>query len=1114
MINEIESCGLTFKRKYSFDYYPDLYIADHIIQNVTFGQYLIMPMSSEEFNGISKDSSCYSDFEEVVLAPSYYRLKGDLGWNLYLCIILEDSVLRETNTQKLVHIERGKKYGKKMILGWGEISERLPAAKIPSKISQKQVVDPLDAWMSVLSPLGLEFCLNEYSEAKFEEYLNNSNRIHHSFLPLIPDRHYIDQRPSGPIISLRFGELFRPHILDKDTEINFAKVNLLHGPNGMGKTSILEGIEMSYTGQIQRNLMAKETTDEKWDGVLSFEEDSNFNGTPDDRERKIREVFYYKHQVSTRARSQLNRLFHQYNYFSSEAVHQFLFNHDAKSDYRSDFARIIFGEQLARTEKNWDRLRDEFRKQKNRLFKKINEIDDMLESIRNQDINSTAIVEQRANSGVKNLNRWISLSRYAYPTLEVGLKLNDIDKWLQVFLPRLSELHILSQPLFDERILELDNQAAALAAFTFWEQNLLELTSKHKDFLSQLQNSPNILLYHEKKKEMETGRNRLTSVKEQLLIFKNRLIEYRYLIDGEAQCERRSSLYEIKNRVIQSISVIDKFCTSYHYLHDKELQITDISVTKKYLAELEKNHMLAWERFTEAATLAKNHSDHTGEVQRLLSELRSSAKHYLTGHETETRCLLCGHDYYTHQLLIETIERGIATDDNTMTHLVNDKELKRLEVVSCKTLLDETSDQIKLYEDMLEAYNVMKNEQENTRLPVTAPFSSENFSQYYMRLIVRLNELKIENKRIDDEILDLENKGFTLKAINELKSILSDSKLNFLNSKEFHTYDTLMILMETKIQSLQDDIENKAKEILELESNISTTTNEKKELQSQIDKNDELILQSSTKVNALSAAIQAFKSLTDNNILLDAKASWKEWRSYFEQLNKEAIALRQILEPIVLIEQKAQQLSYLDGQLKIISEQKEKCVKAEETLSSLRTLAEYADDFVKANFEAISKLFIVLHAPNEFESLELTNENKIIAKRKGKGTTCKVHEMSTGQRTAVILAVFFVMHLVMESAPKFLMLDEPVANMDELNVLGLLDFLRQLAISRDIQIFFTTANPQVATLFRRKFSFFEERFKAYQFYRDPNGPMSIKAQHFTPYQDERPLSKLIKPKLD
>jgi len=94
--------------------------------------------------------------------------------------------------------------------------------------------------------------------------------------------------------------------------------------------------------------------------------------------------------------------------------------------------------------------------------------------------------------------------------------------------------------------------------------------------------------------------------------------------------------------------------------------------------------------------------------------------------------------------------------------------------------------------------------------------------------------------------------------------------------------------------------------------------------------------------------------------------------------------------------------------------------------------------------------------------------------------------MSTGQRSAVVLSIFIRLHIIMKSAPNFILLDEPVANIDDLNILALLDFLKEICSSNKTQIFFTTANEGVSRLFKRKFSFLEDRFCEFEFVRYGN----------------------------
>ncbi|HAK72710.1 MAG TPA: hypothetical protein DCP36_02425 [Sporomusaceae bacterium] len=108
-----------------------------------------------------------------------------------------------------------------------------------------------------------------------------------------------------------------------------------------------------------------------------------------------------------------------------------------------------------------------------------------------------------------------------------------------------------------------------------------------------------------------------------------------------------------------------------------------------------------------------------------------------------------------------------------------------------------------------------------------------------------------------------------------------------------------------------------------------------------------------------------------------------------------------------------------------------------------------------------------------------------------------MYQMSTGQRISLALAIMFCLHIAAPRAPKLLLLDEPVANMDDLHLLNLIDILREFALQR-VQIVFTTANPDVAGIFRRKFSFFGPEFQHYELIRKNDDFTEILTLEYSP----------------
>jgi chromosome segregation protein len=96
-------------------------------------------------------------------------------------------------------------------------------------------------------------------------------------------------------------------------------------------------------------------------------------------------------------------------------------------------------------------------------------------------------------------------------------------------------------------------------------------------------------------------------------------------------------------------------------------------------------------------------------------------------------------------------------------------------------------------------------------------------------------------------------------------------------------------------------------------------------------------------------------------------------------------------------------------------------------------------------------------------------------------------EISTGQRAAFALSIFLARNRTAASAPPVLLIDDPIAHIDDLNALSFLDYLRDLAVNSGRQIFFATADTRVASLFSKKFSFLGESFKTINLVRTPQG---------------------------
>lgn len=129
-----------------------------------------------------------------------------------------------------------------------------------------------------------------------------------------------------------------------------------------------------------------------------------------------------------------------------------------------------------------------------------------------------------------------------------------------------------------------------------------------------------------------------------------------------------------------------------------------------------------------------------------------------------------------------------------------------------------------------------------------------------------------------------------------------------------------------------------------------------------------------------------------------------------------------------------------------------------------------------------NEVFSRIHSPREYEYVG--NPGVLLQTADGHDART-LDQVSTGQRAAFALSIFLARNRTAASAPPFLLIDDPIAHIDDLNALSFLDYLRDLAVNSGRQIFFATADTRVASLFSKKFSFMGEAFRTINLVREP-----------------------------
>jgi chromosome segregation protein len=169
---------------------------------------------------------------------------------------------------------------------------------------------------------------------------------------------------------------------------------------------------------------------------------------------------------------------------------------------------------------------------------------------------------------------------------------------------------------------------------------------------------------------------------------------------------------------------------------------------------------------------------------------------------------------------------------------------------------------------------------------------------------------------------------------------------------------------------------------------------------------------------------------------------------------------------------KIEELQRTTAQIQDTTVKRERLGKAEEVLQRIKleySLEDATRDALVSIREQVSYIFGRIHSPSEYELGDFSDDSLLVTR--GGKIPRGAHQISTGQRAALALSIFLSLNQSAERAPPVVLIDDPVAHVDDLNALSFFDYLRDLVVSERKQIFFATADTRVAALFRKKFEF-------------------------------------------
>lgn len=979
---------------------------------------------------LAKAADGLQDFQDQILGNTYYETQGDLRWNHYLYFIIDENVLSSTEALKeKARIESNQSYARKFVLTPRELINDLAQRELSISASEMGTqIDVINSWTNRLIDGNLDVILEQKGLAKTVHEIGYGRQIKHTRRTSVRASQHIHPLASGFISEIKI-EKFRDYLIDRTFD-GLGTVNLIVGGNGTGKTSVLEAIEYLFCSD---NARISPTQPVYMRGYIADESGTvEIQPNTSPNELKSRNLMWY----GTRdlRGSSLANSFARYNFLSTdEAV---LLAQDPNFDLDDLLSRVVAGPKAADLWSHITKLIDPI----------VTEISRTESSLRRWEAEKRTAQEQ-----IKNASAAISQEDHAFLALSEDLRRL---KWKSVFdkqsidltvLPNLQRAYSLMREVLDTRWdvtitpealrRHAKDEGYRVTALRDFFEKISDKEKKILELETTLQkNRQSLNLIDEVGKVVTSGvLNVIRAIEED----EAKLADERKLIAKTSFFDITQDLPVAKNAEMPLEEELD-------FVIEKERELlVEIQHANANLAALRLNK-------------TKN--------QILLQDIRHLARQLAEHQHGMDHCPVCRTEFDAIELR-RRIEKNVeSTTDESLEILI-----KHLEVL--KTNQSNSREKRAQLED---ASLYAKTQGINTS---SISFSSviENLSALRTRILSIQKNLERSRKHLsalaesglsEQKVLALISKAkiagidvvarpnlaetrlvierecvITEKHLLEARQLLGDLKQKFVLS--FQTSIASMEMTSIVTEEKMLSIAEQRYSLLQLAENSFDYVNEFLNIDERKSLPEVVALIGSTIVAA------------EKYIM----ASANEFR-------------------LGSIEQKArEQLTYLET---VIHTDNTILKKLRHAIDILRkTITDYPlSKATESELESVRKvtaaIFANVHSPREY-GVGRGLKRPLFRLDTKKAISLK--EISTGQRAAFILSLFLAMNAKLRNAPKVLLLDDPIAHIDDLNSLSFLDHLRQLVLTGRRQVFYATADTRQAGLIEHKFGFLGRDFK-------------------------------------
>lgn len=998
-------------------------------------------------------SVIYYDFSQSVLHPDFnlqsftlnhiasdfYKHDSSLQWNYYLYFVLDNNGFRKFHTNpRAAAIEADRTFARKFIRDQAslEIELKKPLASIIHQTAPSQ--DIASQWIEELTDAGLELIADAsigYDPLVTQILLGEL--APRRTLPTTTNQ----QVDKGYAIQTLSWDDQRFRLYPRQKSFDFGLVNLIHGANGTGKTSLLEAVELSICGGIRRQggkCPPGAQIYVQFMGQSKIEPSLNQNQAM----YRARDLAWYGSHY--RHKNNLCHSFGRFNFFDSDAAVQ-LSEASAPAKIVEAIDALLLGDLAAVIEERMSEFQTRFKREERRL-------DIQAKNLRLK-IKETASEISKLESITDTRQALLSelhakLENSAWKKIPARLKLNDlallletaeeISNWIEQISERLSWLGQLS---IASIMRELDNTQLALKELsekrklaTSTITALDKYNSRYNELTAEIKTISRLHEYHRSGDAMTLiGLNAKITRQEQRV---TQLKEAHRILEGSDMSRFREITFTLGDFSAQNNSDYAKRHQSIAKLKERESSILS----------------------------------HLDNIRAVVQQIRGFGKRYCELSPSSDDCPLCGTHHDDLAIRIRNLEYNAPLE----------------------LALQELSAQLSHEESLLQETLRTTAHLNQIKLAVGLILEQEAIESHSLqRLVQVLSSLEELIDREQNKLNELHARqiGFELTGFDEaeLKELLQSAQ-------------EALAIPRSKLMAKEalEDIEGEKIQDLDI---LRHNIREKEKLQKSIDADIRRILKhffsepvlakdflelerrESLAKEALKdlAQIQKTISIPDATELSSVKHRVDLLAKAIERIQK---ALKAVEEKDAVMPERAAILAGAKAELYTIDSQHKR---AQGVLTILaRLLGEgyknvYLAKVSQEHRERISGIFSQIHSPHEFRGVLLGTEQMLL--ERDTGSNCTVSEISTGQRAALALSIFLSLNSsVNENAP-WMLFDDPIVYVDDLNTLSFFDTLRELVLLGNRQVFFATASTKIADLFRRKFDFLGNDYKEFSLQR-------------------------------